>query len=97
MIERLLKSKLEPVARRERQVRLWRSLAVCWAATALTGLFFLWLSSRFGISRIPGLAAIVLTVVAGLITTFVRWRRDERIIGRSLVKSNENIPIFTPF
>src|SRR5688572_31213399 len=47
IFERLLKSRLEPVARRERQVRLWRSLAVCWVTVALTGLLFLWISSRF--------------------------------------------------
>jgi hypothetical protein len=94
MIERLLKSKLEPVARRERQLRLWRSLAVCWAATALTGLLFLWLSSRFGISRNAGLAAVVLTFVAGLITTFIllaRRRTDYREVARKIEREHPDL------
>ncbi|MDB6067515.1 MAG: hypothetical protein JWR26_3723 [Pedosphaera sp.] len=38
MIDQLLQSHLEPVARGYRRSQLWRLLAKCWAATALVGL-----------------------------------------------------------
>lgn len=94
MIERLLKSKLEPVARRERQVRLWRSLAVCWAATALAGLFFLWLSSRFEINRNVALGFVALTFVIGVIATFValaKRRTDYREVARKIEREHPDL------
>lgn len=75
MIERLLQSHLEPVARRHRQLRLWRSLAVCWAATALAGLLFLWLSARFSLNRDFALGFLAVLFLAGLLLTFSYVRR----------------------
>ena len=94
MIERLLKSKLEPVARRERQLRLWRSLAVCWFASALTGLLFIWLSFRFGLNRNIGLVCLTLIFLAGLIATVVslaRRRTDYREVSRKIEREHPDL------
>jgi hypothetical protein len=87
MIERLLQSHLEPVARRHRQLRLWRSLAVCWAATALAGLLFLWLCTRFDFNRDFLLIYLGIIFAAGLAVTFSyvrRGRTDYRNIARQI-------------
>ncbi len=47
MIDRLLKSHLEPVARSSQKWQLWRGLALCWAALALAG----WAAVHAGHSR----------------------------------------------
>jgi hypothetical protein len=94
MIERLLKSRLEPVARRERQVRLWRSLAVCWVAVALTGLFFLWISSRFEVSRNAGVVCLVLVFVVGLVASVIalaRRRTDYRDVARKIERDHPDL------
>ena len=94
MIERLLKSNLEPVARRERQVRLWRSLAGCWFASALVGLLFIWLSSRFGLDRNIGLVCLSLVFLAGLIATVVglaKRRTDYREVARKIEREHPDL------
>ena len=94
MIEGLLQSHLEPVARRHRQLRLWRSLAVCWAATALAGLFFLWLSTRFSLSRDFALGLLAVIFVAGMALTFSyvrRGRTDYRQIAREIEREHPDL------
>lgn len=94
MIERLLQSHLEPVARRHRQLRLWRSLAVCWAATALAGLFFLWLCTRFSLNRDFAFGLLAVIFVAGLALTFSylrRGRTDYRQIAREIEREHPDL------
>jgi hypothetical protein len=94
MIERLLQSHLEPVARRHRQLRLWRSLAVCWAATALAGLFFLWLCTRFSLNRDFAFALLAVVFVTGLALTFSyvrRGRTDYRQIAREIEREHPDL------
>jgi hypothetical protein len=94
MIERLLQSHLEPVARRHRQSRLWRSLAVCWAATALVGLLLLWLSSRFAVSREIALGIVAFVFFNGIAVTawFVRrLRTDYRQVARQIEREHPDL------
>jgi hypothetical protein len=94
MIERLLQSHLEPVARRHRQLRLWRSLAVCWAATALAGLLFLWLATRFDLSRDFALGILAFLVGGGFAVTFWslgRAKTDYRQIARQLEQEHPDL------
>src|SRR6185503_8330737 len=94
MIEGLLQSNLEPVARRHRQLRLWRSLAVCWAATALAGLLLLWLSARFHLSREISLGVVALVFVCGIAVTFMfvrRLRTDYRQVARQIEREHPDL------
>ena len=94
MIEGLLQSNLEPVARRHRQLRLWRSLAVCWAATALAGLFLLWLSTRFHLSREISLGVVALVFLSGIAVTFMfvrRLRTDYRQVARQIEREHPDL------
>lgn len=92
MIERLLQSNLEPVARRERQARLWRSLAVCWAATALAG--FLFLSTRIEVSRAFAVSVTAAVFVLGFIAALAfvaRGRIDYRSIARRIEREHPDL------
>src|SRR6185503_4930183 len=94
MIEGLLQSHLEPVARRHRQLRLWRSLAVCWAATALAGLLFLWLCTRFSLNRDFAFGLLAVVFVTGLALTFSyvrRGRTDYRQIAREIEREHPDL------
>src|SRR5688572_10503755 len=94
MIERLLQSHLEPVARRHRRLRLWRSLAVCWAVAALGGLLFLWICTRFNFSRDLALGILAVALGGSLAVTFwyVRRRRtDYRQIARQLEENHPDL------
>src|SRR6266511_29512 len=75
MMDRLLKTHLEPIARDHRRWRLWRSLARCWAAIGLTGIGLLLLRQFAGWS-----VAFVfpLAVLAAIVVAAVVWRRNSR-------------------
>src|SRR5436190_19539884 len=87
MIEPLLKSQLEPVARRQRLWRSHRALLVGWGALALAGLFLLY-GQRTG--GWPGQVTVPLFVLAGLGVTLLawrwagRWQPDYRDIARQI-------------
>ncbi|MCI0743830.1 MAG: hypothetical protein L0Y58_00340, partial [Verrucomicrobia subdivision 3 bacterium] len=94
MIERLLQSQLEPVARRQRQLRLWRSLAACWAVTALAGVVFLWSSSSFSLDRRFALIAIAVIALGGFTASLLyvrRCRRDYRQIARQIEREHPDL------
>src|SRR5213594_1431239 len=94
MIERLLQSHLEPVARRHRQLRLWRSLAVCWAATALAGLLLLWHSTQFQLHRNVSLGIIAVIFLIGFAATFSfvrRLRTDYRQVARQIEREHPDL------
>lgn len=87
MIEPLLKSQLEPVARRQRQLQVRRNLAICWAAAAAMG--FGWMALQ-RLSGLGGTAAVwFLLAGAGLAALIVRqqtlkWEPDYREIVRRI-------------
>src|SRR5262245_23562094 len=87
MIEPLLKSRLEPVARRQRGFRRTRALAICWALAALLGLVFILSRPLLGSNcRL----ALPLLIVASVLATVIVWRRlgrwqpDYRSIARQI-------------
>ncbi len=87
MIEPLLKSQLEPVARRQRQWRGDRALLAGWAALALAGVVLLFLQRS---SAWPGHLTVPLFLLAGLAVTVAawrwagRWQPDYRDIARRI-------------
>jgi len=74
MIEPLLKSQLEPVAKRQRQWRLQSRLAGCWAAAAAVGFILLLLERRAGVS-LPWM--IPLLGGATALASFLIWKRTQ--------------------
>jgi hypothetical protein len=75
MIDRLLKTHLEPIARDYRHWRLWRGLSWCWGALALVGAGFLLTRLITGWS-FP--FVFPLLVLAALVAAFIQWRRNSR-------------------
>jgi len=87
MTEPLLKSQLDPVARRQRRWRRARALAICWAVTALIG-FALLLgrpllggSFRFALPLLIGASVLGTAMVLRRIG---RWQPDYRSIARQI-------------
>src|SRR5437899_638811 len=87
MIEPLLRSQLEPVARRHRRLKLWRGLALGWAVAALIG------GALILFQRASGLALpFVMPILAlgAAVAAFVTWRRarqwqpDYRHVARQI-------------
>ncbi len=75
MIASALQVRLEPVARRCRRLRLWRSLALCYGLAALVGLGLIGLHALTGwwsgaLMRLVGIAAFV--------AAFLTWRRQQK-------------------
>ncbi len=75
MIEPLLKSELEPVARRHRRLQLVRGLTLCWGAAALVGFAF-FLVLRVTHWQVP-FALPILAAGAG-VAAFVTWKRSQK-------------------
>ena len=78
MIEPLLHSQLEPVARRARQWRLSRALALCWGAAAAAGFSFILLQKFAGWGgawTMPLLAdsAVELRLLKGITSAAPPW------------------------
>ena len=75
MIEPILKSQLEPVARRHRQLRYWRQLAACWGILALAGLACLF------VVRLTGWTApfmLPLLAFGGIVAAIDLWFRNQK-------------------
>ena len=94
MIEPLLKSQLEPVARRHRRFQLWRGLAIAWAGAAAVGLLALLLqralSGSFSLVIPLVLALAVLAAWIGLKRSR-RWDPDYRQIARDIEQQHPKL------
>ncbi|HKS37242.1 MAG TPA: hypothetical protein VJW76_08645 [Verrucomicrobiae bacterium] len=75
MIDRLLKTHLEPIARDYRRWQLWRALAWCWAALTIVGVGFLLVRQVTGWS-FP--FVFPLLVLAAIVAALILWRRHSR-------------------
>ena len=104
MIEPLLKSQLEPMARRRRRLNLWKALTLLWCFLALGVLAAwgaLWLVDRFGgwhtslSSVIPSEAPLVALValIAGIWTWHreKKWEPDFRKIAAEIEERNPGL------
>lgn len=87
-----LKSRLEPVARRQRQLRFGYRMALCWTAAALLGLGLIALE-RKGVLVLPfALQAIALLGVVSALVTIIRSRRAVTDWRRAAVRVEECYP-----
>jgi len=87
MIEPLLKSQLEPVARRHRRLLLWRGLAVCWASAALAGGGLILLQRATGWASSLAMPLLGLLAVVAAIMVWRRaskWQPDYRNVARQI-------------
>jgi hypothetical protein len=75
MIDRLLKTHLEPIARDYRRWQLSRGLAWCWAGLALVGAGFLLMRQFTGWSFPFVFPLLVLTAI---VAALILWRRNSR-------------------
>ncbi|MBI3416131.1 MAG: hypothetical protein HY043_12605 [Verrucomicrobia bacterium] len=94
MIEPFLKSQLEPVARRQRRLRLWRELAVGWlveAAFAGALVFMQWLFAW----HLPFIIPLLVSAAAGwALIAAVRvhhWHPDYRNIARRIEQQHPRL------
>jgi hypothetical protein len=94
MIHPLLQSRLEPLAQRQRSLKLWSRLAVCWFVATLFGLGALGLQRSAGWTSPLALPCVAL---AGIIAAFIVWSRshrevpDWRSLARSIEVSNQDL------
>ena len=94
MIEPLLHSQLEPVARRARQWRLSRALALCWGAAAAAGFSFILLQkfAGWGGAWTMPLLAVAATLTTVLVARRVgRWQPDFRQIARQIEQQHPQL------
>ena len=94
MMDRVLKSHLQPIARRWQQCQLWRALAWCWAALGLLGLVFLlvhhytlW-SSLF---TFPLLLIASIAVVGWTVWHLQKTLPDYRELARQIESDNPQL------
>src|SRR5579863_2336842 len=75
-IEIQIREQLDRVARRQRQVALWRTLSVCWGMAAACGLGILAVERQSGWS-----SALALPIVAmlGLVAALAIWIRQRKL------------------
>ncbi len=94
MIEPLLKSQLEPIARRLRRWRRARALAACWAVAALVGLAVLLGRPLLGDSlrwAMPALIGLSVLATAILWRRIGRWQPDYRSIARQIEQKHPEL------
>jgi hypothetical protein len=87
MIEPILRSRLEPLARRRRRWRLSRDLTICWAAAAGLGLVFYLVYRQTAWIPTWILPVISLAALAGTLGAWLRhrrWQPDFRQIAREI-------------
>ena len=87
----LLKTALEPIARRQRTLRLMLWLASGWLALAAIG-FFLWQANAEGPGVVTVLicaAVIVWAVLRGIVTA---WEPDYVAIARDVERNSRSLP-----
>lgn len=92
MMHDFLQSRLHRVARRQRQLDLWRGLAVCWSFAALVGIGLTFLANRTGWAStltLPILAALALAGSIALAVRIYTARPDYRALA---VRIEERYP-----
>ena len=94
MIDRLLRTSLEPIARSYRQSRLWRGLAWCWTIAALVGLAAL--RAHHSLDWPAGwlFAALAIGTLVAVIITIRRIRKtppDYQSIAREIESQNPEL------
>jgi hypothetical protein len=94
MIEPLLKSKLQPIARRQQSVRLALRLALAWAVLAVVGFFLLSIQRLSGVPIWFALPA--LGVAAPIVALLVwkqnrKWEPDYRELARRIEEKNPEL------
>ncbi|MGA2864343.1 MAG: hypothetical protein ABSF95_07630 [Verrucomicrobiota bacterium] len=76
-IERHLKARLEPLARRRRQLRLWWRVAACWAGAGLVGLGLVALQRASGWTSALACPVLALLSAGAVSWVLLRQRREE--------------------
>jgi hypothetical protein len=94
MIDRLLKSHLEPLARSSQRWRLWRALALCWAAIGLAGCAAILLKNFAGwysplVFFALGIAAVVSAVM--VVRRFRARPVDYQALAREIERGNPEL------
>ena len=87
MTESLLKSQLEPVARRQRSWRRARALAICWGIFAVLALLLFAARASFGASLSLWVPVLMGGSVLGTLIVWARWhdwQPDYRAIARKI-------------
>jgi hypothetical protein len=78
----MLLSRLEPVSRRYRGLRLWRRLTICWGLALLAGISLQWWQHWTGYSPPQArtiLGAITAAAALGILANHMRWKKDPRL------------------
>jgi len=75
MLERLLKLRLEPIARRQRRWRRWLALAACWGAAALFGLGLMTLERLARVTSVLALPLVAALGIGAVTVVLARLRR----------------------
>ena len=94
MIDRLLQSHLEPLARGCQRWRLWRGLARCWAVAALIGLAGIFIQRSTGAFwpwLIPSLLFATLVAAIAIDLRFSRTSPDYQAVARQIEKENPDL------
>ncbi len=94
MINRLLQSHLEPIARGGGRRQLWRRLAQCWMAAALAGLAGIWihrLDGGYWPWLFPLILLAALLAAAIILLRFSRTSPDYQALARQIEKENPDL------
>ena len=94
MIDRVLKSHLEPLARASQRWQLWRNLALCWLAAAAAGLAALWVEHAAGwysplLFFVLGIAAVAGAVM--VVRRFGTPPLDYQALARQIERENPKL------
>ncbi len=94
MIDRLLKSHLDPVARSSQKWQLWRGLAFCWATLAIGGLCAVEATRAHGWPSAIGFFLLLAAGIAGAVMVIRHFRTrplDYQAIARQIEKENPEL------
>ena len=75
MIHPLLKTRLEPLAKRQRRLKLWSRVAACWAIAAFIGV------GAIGLQRLAGWStplSLPLVATTGMVAAAMVWSKARR-------------------
>jgi hypothetical protein len=94
MIEPLLKTRLEPIAQRQRRLKLWRGLAICFGAAAAAGFLLFLFSRSVGVGLPFSGPLLALATLVGVIWVAKRvtsWEPDFRGIARQIEQHHPDL------